>query len=156
MQNGIPQAFCTDRIPCQTHEMVHDDIDFTTRVFSVICTKKSAEFRRFSANIPEYLYTYLYIYIYTALVHFEILNKRKANPDRRRKYIHICMYIYIHIYLLVCVYTNIYTCICKHIHMYIRSEREEENKTAREREEKRKCQLESKREKDEKFENHRE
>jgi len=47
---GIPQAFCTDRIPCQTHLMVHDDIDFTTRVSSEICTNISADFRRFSAN----------------------------------------------------------------------------------------------------------
>ena len=46
VQNGIPQAFYTDRIPCQTHQMVHDDIDFTTHVSSEICTNKSADFRR--------------------------------------------------------------------------------------------------------------
>ena len=42
VQKGIPQAFCTDRIPCQTHQIVHDDIDITTRVSSEICTNKSA------------------------------------------------------------------------------------------------------------------
>jgi len=50
VQIGIPQAFCTDKIPCQTHLMVHDDIDITTRVSSEICTNKSADFRRFSAS----------------------------------------------------------------------------------------------------------
>jgi hypothetical protein len=50
VQNGIPQAFCTDKIPCQTHLMVHDDIDITTRVSCEICTNNSADFRRFSAN----------------------------------------------------------------------------------------------------------
>ena len=50
VQNGIPQALCTDKIPCQTHLMVHDDIDITTRVSCEICTNKSADFRRFSAN----------------------------------------------------------------------------------------------------------
>jgi len=54
VQKSIPQAFCTDRIPCQTHEMVHDDIDFTTRVSSEICTNKFADFRRFSANSNLY------------------------------------------------------------------------------------------------------
>ena len=46
VQIGIPQAFCTDKIPCETHLMVHDDIDITTRVSSKICTNKSADFRR--------------------------------------------------------------------------------------------------------------
>jgi len=50
VQIGISQAFCTDKIPCQTHLMAHDDIDVTTRVSSEICTNKSADFRRFSAN----------------------------------------------------------------------------------------------------------
>ena len=50
VQIGIPQAFCTDKMTCQTHLMVHDDIDITTRVSSKICTNKSADFRRFSAN----------------------------------------------------------------------------------------------------------
>ena len=47
VQNGIPQAFCTDKIPCQTHLMVHDDIDITTRVSCEICTNNSADFRDF-------------------------------------------------------------------------------------------------------------
>ena len=50
VQIGIPQAFCTDKIPCQTHLMVLDEIDITTRVSCEICTNKSADFRRFSAN----------------------------------------------------------------------------------------------------------
>ena len=50
VQIGIPQAFCTDKIPCQTHLIVHDEIDVTTRVSCEICTNKSADFRRFSAN----------------------------------------------------------------------------------------------------------
>ena len=50
VQIGFPQAFGIDKIPCQTHLMVHDDIDVTTRVSSEICTNKSADFRRFSAN----------------------------------------------------------------------------------------------------------
>ena len=50
VQICIPQAFCTDKILCQTHLMVHDDIDITTRVSSKICTKKFADFRRFSAR----------------------------------------------------------------------------------------------------------
>jgi len=44
VQIGIPQAFCTNNIPCQTPLMVHDDINFTTRVSSEICTNKSADF----------------------------------------------------------------------------------------------------------------
>ena len=44
VQIGIPQAFCTDNMTCQTHPMVHDDIDITTRVSSKICTNKSADF----------------------------------------------------------------------------------------------------------------
>ena len=50
VQIGIPQAFCTDKIPCQTHLMVHDDIDITTRVSS----KRTAQTNpQISADFPQ-------------------------------------------------------------------------------------------------------
>jgi len=44
VQKNIPQGFCTEKIPCQTNFMVHDNIGFTTRFFSEISTNKSSDF----------------------------------------------------------------------------------------------------------------
>ena len=65
----------------------------------------------------QYIYIYLYIsYIYISYIYGP--GWRPATPPDGILP-HMCIYVYIYVYMYICIYLYVYMCICVYVYMYI-------------------------------------